>query len=56
MGKELFIEIGTEEIPAEFLTKTLRDMEELIRKELTGSRIPFGASGHWQPPGGLSCL
>jgi len=43
MGKELFIEIGTEEIPAEFLTKTLRDMEELIRKELTGSRIPFGA-------------
>jgi len=43
MGKELFIEIGTEEIPAEFLNKTLRDMEELIRKELTGSRIPFGA-------------
>jgi glycyl-tRNA synthetase beta chain len=42
MGKELFIEIGTEEIPAEFLNKTLRDMEELIRKELTGGRIPFG--------------
>ncbi len=43
MGKELFIEIGTEEIPAEFLNKTLRDMEELIRKELTNSRIPCGA-------------
>jgi len=43
MGKDLFIEIGTEEIPAEFLNKTLRDMEELIRKELTNSRIPFGA-------------
>lgn len=43
MAKDLFIEIGTEEIPAEFLNKTLRDMEELIRKELTGSRIPFGA-------------
>ncbi len=43
MGKDLFIEIGTEEIPAEFLNKTLKDMDELIRKELTGSRIPFGA-------------
>ena len=41
MGRELFIEIGTEEIPAEFLPKTLKDMDELIRRELTASRIPF---------------
>jgi len=41
MGRELFIEIGTEEIPAEFLPKTLKDMDELIRREFTANRIPF---------------
>lgn len=41
MGKELFIEIGTEEIPADFLPRALRDMEELLRKEFTAARISF---------------
>ncbi|MHB9099591.1 MAG: glycine--tRNA ligase subunit beta, partial [Syntrophales bacterium] len=39
MGKELLLEIGTEEIPAAFLPKALTDMDELIRKELGSSRI-----------------
>ena len=42
MGKELLLEIGTEEIPAAFLPKALRDMEEIIRKELVENRIPHG--------------
>jgi glycyl-tRNA synthetase beta chain len=39
MGKELLLEIGTEEIPAAFLPKALTDMDELIRKELDAHRI-----------------
>ncbi|MBA4421887.1 MAG: glycine--tRNA ligase subunit beta [Syntrophus sp. (in: bacteria)] len=39
MGKELLLEIGTEEIPAAFLPKALKDMEEIIRKELADNRI-----------------
>lgn len=39
MGKELLLEIGTEEIPAAFLPKALKDMEEIIRKELAVNRI-----------------
>ena len=42
MGKELLLEIGTEEIPAAFLPKALKDMEEMIRKALAESRIPYG--------------
>ncbi len=42
MLKELLFEIGTEEIPAEFLPKTLKDMEEIIRKEFAGLRIAHG--------------
>ena len=41
MAKELFLEIGTEEIPAGFLPKAMADMEVLIRKELENSRIGF---------------
>lgn len=33
MGKEMLLEIGTEEIPAAFLPQAMRDMEEIIRKE-----------------------
>lgn len=43
MAKELFLEIGTEEIPAGFLPKAMADMESLIIKELQSSRIGFGA-------------
>lgn len=41
--KELFLEIGTEEIPAGFLPKAMADMEALIRKELEAARLSFGS-------------
>ena len=41
MAKELFLEIGTEEIPAGFLPKAMADIETLIRKELENSRLDF---------------
>jgi len=43
MAAELFLEIGTEEIPAGFVPKAVTDMERLIRKELETARIEFGA-------------
>ncbi len=39
MGKELLLEIGTEEIPAAFLPKTLKDMERIITGEFSEHRI-----------------
>ncbi|MFH1911092.1 MAG: glycine--tRNA ligase subunit beta, partial [Pseudomonadota bacterium] len=42
MGKELLLEIGTEEIPAAFLPKALKDMDEIVRKELVANRIRHG--------------
>jgi glycyl-tRNA synthetase beta chain len=47
MSKELLFEIGTEEIPAGFLSKALIDMEEIIRKSLAEKRIAFS---------GVKCL
>ena len=41
MTSELLFEIGTEEIPAGFLSKTVGDMEDIIRKSLTEKMIPF---------------
>ncbi len=41
MGKELLLEIGTEEIPAAFLPKALTDMDGLIRRELDANRIRY---------------
>ena len=41
MSNELLFEIGTEEIPAGFLSKAVGDMEDIIRKSLTEKRIPF---------------
>jgi glycyl-tRNA synthetase beta chain len=43
MGKELLLEIGTEEIPAAFLPKAITDMEDMIRKILSEKRIGHGA-------------
>jgi glycyl-tRNA synthetase beta chain len=43
MSKELFLEIGTEEIPAGFLPKAMQDMEALIRREFETARLEFGA-------------
>ncbi|MBN1470960.1 MAG: glycine--tRNA ligase subunit beta [Syntrophaceae bacterium] len=47
MSNELLFEIGTEEIPAGFLSKAVVDMEEIIRKFLTEKRIVFS---------GIRCL
>jgi len=42
MTKELFLEIGTEEIPAAFLPKAIKDMDDMIRKALGDARITYG--------------
>lgn len=42
MPRELFLEIGTEEIPAGFLPKAMADMDTLIRRELEHARLAFG--------------
>lgn len=42
MAKELFLEIGTEEIPAGFIPVALRDLERMFRTEFEKARIPFG--------------
>ena len=42
MSKEIFLEIGTEEIPAGFLPKAMADLEFMIRKELESARLEFG--------------
>jgi len=41
MSNELLFEIGTEEIPAGFLSRAIVDMEEIIRKTLAEKRIAF---------------
>ncbi|PKN20348.1 MAG: glycine--tRNA ligase subunit beta [Deltaproteobacteria bacterium HGW-Deltaproteobacteria-6] len=41
MSNELLFEIGTEEIPAAFLSKAVIDMDDIIRKTLTEKRIAF---------------
>jgi glycyl-tRNA synthetase beta chain len=40
--KELFLEIGTEDIPAGFVLQALQEMDRLIRKELSFLRIGHG--------------
>ena len=42
MVKELFLEIGAEEIPAGFVPKALAEMEAMIRRELENARLSFG--------------
>jgi glycyl-tRNA synthetase beta chain len=42
MAKEIFLEIGTEEIPAGFLPNAMADLERMIRKELETARLEFG--------------
>ena len=42
MSKELLLEIGTEEIPSAFLPKAIKDMDDIIRKELSNRRIQHG--------------
>ncbi len=50
MSKELFLELGTEEIPAGMLPVAMRDLERMIRKELTAARIEFGAITTYATP------
>jgi glycyl-tRNA synthetase beta chain len=40
--KELFLEIGTEEIPAGFIPRAMAEMEAIIVKELTNARLSHG--------------
>jgi glycyl-tRNA synthetase beta chain len=40
--KELFLEIGTEEIPAGFIPRAMAEMEAIITRELTNARLAFG--------------
>ncbi|GFO54491.1 glycine--tRNA ligase beta subunit [Geomonas sp. Red276] len=42
MAKDLFLEIGCEEIPAGFIPKAMADMEQIIRREFESARIEFG--------------
>ncbi|MBW2544783.1 MAG: glycine--tRNA ligase subunit beta [Deltaproteobacteria bacterium] len=42
MAKELLLEIGTEEIPAAFMPKVLKDMEKIITREFSENRIGHG--------------
>lgn len=42
MTRELFLEIGTEEIPAGFLPKAMADMEAMLARELAAARLAFG--------------
>jgi len=42
MVKELLLEIGTEEIPARFTPKALKNLAELMRKELEALEVGFG--------------
>ena len=42
MDKELLLEIGTEEIPAAFLPKAIKDMNEIMRRELSNKYIGHG--------------
>ncbi|MBN1956697.1 MAG: glycine--tRNA ligase subunit beta [Desulfuromonadales bacterium] len=43
MSAELFIELGTEEIPAGFIPRALQDMQRLLCQELEAARISYGA-------------
>src|SRR3989304_8407170 len=42
MGKELLLEIGTEEIPAAFLPPAMRDMGDMLRREFAELVIAHG--------------
>jgi glycyl-tRNA synthetase beta chain len=42
MGKELLLEIGTEELPAAFLPKALSDIREIAERKFKENNIPRG--------------
>ncbi|PLY02320.1 MAG: glycine--tRNA ligase subunit beta [Desulfuromonas sp.] len=50
MAKELFLEIGSEEIPAGFLPVAMADLEKLIRKEFDNASLEYGAITTYATP------
>lgn len=42
MSAELFLELGTEEIPAGFIPRALKDIQRLLCQELENARITYG--------------
>lgn len=42
MSAELFLELGTEELPAGFIPRALADMQRLLCRELDNARIGYG--------------
>ncbi|MDR1915248.1 MAG: glycine--tRNA ligase subunit beta [Synergistaceae bacterium] len=42
MGRDLLFEIGTEEIPARFMTWVIGELDRLARQGLSELRVPFG--------------
>jgi len=50
MGKELFLEIGSEEIPAGFLPLAMAELEKLIRKEFDAASLEYGAITTYATP------
>jgi glycyl-tRNA synthetase beta chain len=56
MGRELLLEIGTEEIPARFLPPFLEDMAASFRKILEAERIGVGEVLTWGTPRRLTLV
>jgi glycyl-tRNA synthetase beta chain len=50
MSAELFLEIGTEEIPAGFLPTAMADLKRLLSKELESARISFDSMRTFATP------
>lgn len=42
MSAELFLELGTEELPAGFIPRALQDLKDLLSQELENARVTFG--------------
>lgn len=55
-SKPIVLEIGTEEIPARFLPRSLADIKELATKKLTDARIGFGAMRSYATPRRLALI
>jgi glycyl-tRNA synthetase beta chain len=56
MGRELLLEIGTEEIPARFIPPVLEEMAASMRKRLEQERIEAGEIITWGTPRRLTLI
>ncbi|MBW1990543.1 MAG: glycine--tRNA ligase subunit beta, partial [Deltaproteobacteria bacterium] len=56
MGRELLLEIGTEEIPAGFIPPALAEMADSLRKRLDQERIAVGEIITWGTPRRLTLV